>query len=75
MEVFGNVNLFCPTWLSFQLDTAIQNALNVSRLDILKPPSEQISTEKIPFVLTFHPFDYKIRDIVIQNFDILKSDP
>ena len=34
------------------LDTANQKVFNVSRSDILKPPSEQLSAEKIPLVLT-----------------------
>ena len=42
------------------LDTAIQKDFSVSRSDTLKPPSEQSSTEKIPLVLTFHPFNDKV---------------
>ena len=54
-------------------NTAIQKAFNVSRFDTLEPPSEQISTEKVTLILTFHPFNYKIRNIIIRNFGILKS--
>ena len=57
------------------LDTTIQRVFKVSRSDILKPLSEQISTEKIPLALTFHSFNYKVRDIIIQDFDILKNYP
>ena len=55
-------------------DTAIQKAFNVSRSDTLKPPSEQISTEKVPLALTFHPFNYKVIDIINRNFGISKND-
>ena len=39
------------------LDTGIQKAFNVFRSDSLKPPSEQLSTEKVPLLVTFHPFN------------------
>ena len=29
----------------------------------------------IPLVLTFHPFNYKARDVISRNFQILKNDP
>ena len=44
------------------------------RLDTLKLRSEQISTNKVPLVLTFHLFNYKVRDIITRNFGILKND-
>ena len=58
------------------LDTAIQKVFGVqlSRSDTLKPSSEQISTEKVPLVLNFRPFNYKVRDIITRNFGILKND-
>ena len=34
-----------------------------------------ISDDKIPLVLTFHPFNYKVRDVISRNFLILKNDP
>ena len=45
------------------------------RRDTLKPPLAKISDDKIPLVLTFHPFNYKVRDVVSRNFLILKNDP
>ena len=42
-----------PTHL---LDSAIQKAFNNS-------PRDKISDDKIPLVLTFHPFNYKVRDV------------
>ena len=61
-----------PTHL---LDSAIQKAFNNSRRDTLKPPLAKISDDKIPLVLTFHPFNYKVRDVISRNFLILKNDP
>ena len=61
-----------PTHL---LDSAIQKAFNNSRRDTLKPPLVKISDDKIPLVLTFHPFNYKVRDVISRNFLILKNDP
>ena len=29
----------------------------------------------VPLVLTFHPFNFKVREIIFRNFDILKNDP
>ena len=61
-----------PTHL---LDSAIQKAFNNSRRDTLKPPLAKISDDKIPLVLTFHLFNYKVRDVISRNFLILKNDP
>ena len=61
-----------PTHL---LDSAIQKAFNNSRRDSFKPPLAKISDDKIPLVLTFHPFSYKVRDVISRNFLILKNDP
>ncbi len=30
---------------------------------------------QIPLVLTFHPFNFKVRDIIRKNFHIMKNDP
>ena len=55
-----------PTHL---LDSAIN-----SRRDTLKQPLAKISDDEIPLVLTFHPFNYKVRDVISRNFQILKND-
>ena len=60
-----------PTYL---LDSAIYKAFNNSRRDTLKPPLAKISDDKIPLVLTFHPFNYKVREVINRNFLILKND-
>ena len=39
----------------------------------MKPPSEQISTEKAFLVLTFHPFNYKVMNIIIRYVGILND--
>ena len=57
------------------LDSAIQKAFNNSRRNTLKPPLAKISDDKIPLLVTFHPFNYKVRDVISRNFLILKNDP
>ena len=51
------------------------NVFSISHRDALKPSFAKISDYKIPLVLTFHPFNYKVRDIISRNFKILKNDP
>ena len=34
-----------------------------------------IDNKKIPLLLTFHPFYFKVRDLIRKNFHILKNDP
>ena len=34
-----------------------------------------MSDDKIPLVLTLHPFNYKVRDFISRNFQILKNYP
>ena len=61
-----------PTHL---IDSAIKKAFSITRQDTLKPPLAKISDDRIPnLVLTFHPFNYKVRDIISRNFQILKND-
>ena len=57
------------------LDTAVQRASSIPRSDTLKQRLESVSEDKIPLVLTFHPFNYKVRDIIRRNFHILRNDP
>ena len=33
------------------------------------------TTPEPPLVLTFHPFNFKVRDVIRKNFHILKNDP
>ena len=62
-------------YLTHLLDFVIQKSFNNSRRDTLKPRLAKISDDKIPLVLTFHPFNYKVRDVISRNFLILKNDP
>ena len=38
-------------------------------------PTNISNNKKVPLVLTFHPFNFKVRDITFRNFEILKNDP
>ena len=33
------------------------------------------TNNKIPLVLTYHPFNFKVRDVIRKNYHILKNDP
>ncbi len=58
------------------LDTAFSEASQIPRSETLTNPATN-GTEKnqIPLELTFHPFNFKVRDIIKKNFHILKNDP
>ena len=59
-----------PTHL---LDSTIQKAFSISRRDTLKLPLAKISDHKIPLVLTFHLFNYKVRDVSRVDFSPFHS--
>ena len=58
------------------LDTAFSKAPQIPRSEALTNPVTNV-TEKnqIPLVLTLHPFNFKVRDIIKKNFHILTNDP
>jgi hypothetical protein len=37
--------------------------------------SNVTGNNKIPLVLNYHPFNFKVRDVINKNFHILKNDP
>ena len=65
----------------------VQRGYPTSFLDISKasqiPRSETLSNSvtnvtdhnRTPLVFTFHPFNFKVRDVIRNNFHILKNDP
>lgn len=57
------------------LDTAFQKATTVCHSRSLSEPSANISTIKVPLVLSFHPFNFKVSDLIFQNFEIVKNNP
>ncbi len=62
-----------PTSLS---DTAFSKASQIPRSETLTNPVTNVTeNNQIPLVLTFHPFNFKVRDIIRKNFHILKNDP
>ena len=66
------VNRGYPTDL---IDLAHSKASNASRHDLLHPNSLPDPDNKIPLILTYHPFNLKVKDIVNRNFHILRNDP
>ena len=66
--------------LAFRLsDPFIRYILRFKKVSVfhphtLKPPLAKISDDKIPSVLTFNLFNYRVSDIIRRNFQILKND-
>ena len=58
------------------LDTAFSKASQIHRSDTLTDPVSNVTgNNKIPLVLNYHPFNFKVRDVINKNFHILKNDP
>ncbi len=58
------------------LDTAFLKASQIPRSETLTNPVTNVTeNNQIPLVLIFHPFNFKVRDIIRMNFHILKNDP
>jgi hypothetical protein len=58
------------------LDTAFSKASQIPRSDTLTGPVSNVTgNNKIPLVLNYHPFNFKVRDVMNKNFHILKNDP
>ena len=73
-QIFTNENLLVKhCYRTHLLFIAIEIAISVSRTDTFKSPEQQNSTNKIPLVGTFPPFNYEFRDNIIPNCNILYS--
>ena len=58
------------------LDTAFLKASQIPGSETLTNPVTNVTeNNQIPLVLTFHPFNLKVRDIIRKNFHFLKNDP
>ncbi len=58
------------------LAIAFSKASQIPRSETLTNPVTNVTeNDQIPLVLTFHPFNFKVRDIIRKNFHILKNDP
>ena len=58
------------------LDTAFSKASQIPRSETLTNPVTNVTeNNQIPLLLAFHPFTFKVRDIIRKNFHILKNDP
>ena len=58
------------------LETAFSKASQIPRSDTLTDPVSNVTgNNKIPLVLNYHPFNFKVRDVINKNFHILKNDP
>ena len=58
------------------LDTVFSKASQIPRSETLTNPVPNVTeNNQIPLVLTFHPFNFKVRDIIRKNFHILKNEP
>ena len=62
-----------PTYL---LDTAFSKASQIPQSETLTDHVSNVTgNNKIPLVLTYHPFSFKVRDVIWKNFHLLKNDP
>ena len=58
------------------LDTAFSKASLIPRSETLSNSVTNVTDHnRTPLVLTFHPFNFKVRDVIRKNFQILKNDP
>ena len=58
------------------LDTAFSKASQIPRSETLSNSVTNVTDHnRTPLVLTFHPFNFKVRDVIRKNFHILKNDP
>ena len=81
-EDFQSKSLEMKTFLvergypSSLVDTALSKATNIPRFDTLRDPvSSTPRLNQTPLVLTHHPFNFSIRDVILKNFHILQNDP
>ena len=64
-------DIFGRGYPTSHLDTAFLNASQIPRSETLTTPVPDVTdNNKIPPVLTFHPFNFKIRDLIRKNFHI-----
>jgi hypothetical protein len=58
------------------LDTAFSKASQIPRSGTLTDHVCNVTGNNIiPLVLNYHPFNFKVRDVINKNFHILKNDP
>ena len=58
------------------LDTAFSKASQIPRSETRSNSVTNVTDHnKTLLVLTFHPFNFKVRDVIRNNFHILKNDP
>ena len=58
------------------LDIAFSKASSILCSDTLTNSVHNgTDNNKIPLVLTYHPFNFEVRDVIRKNFHILKNDP
>ena len=61
---------------SLLVDTALSKATNIPRLDTLRDPvSGTPRLNQTLLVLTHHPFNFSVRDVILKNFHIPKHLP
>jgi hypothetical protein len=73
----GYETLFCPTWLVLAfLDTAFSKVSQIPLSGTHTDPVSNITgNNKIPLVLSYHPFNMNVRTVIRRNFHILEKRP
>ena len=71
------MRVFCPSGYPISLlDTAFSKASQILRSETLSKSVTYVTDHnRTPLVITFHPFNFKVRDVIRKNFHILKNDP
>jgi hypothetical protein len=58
------------------VDTAFSNASQIPQAETLTDPVSNVTgNNKIPLVLSYHLFNFKVRDVIRKNFHILRKRP
>ena len=56
------------------ISSAMNRVSDLSREEALQPSVKQNSIERIPLTLTYHPLNKQVKNIIYDNFRILKQD-
>ena len=63
-------------YLTSLLDTAFSKASQIPRSETLSNSLNNVTdNNRTHLVLTFHPFNFKVRDVIRKNFHFLNNDP
>ena len=73
----GNVPVFQKTWLPLLRGAVTTGKHRAQEIDRETTPqtSQNEETNRIPFILTYHPRNLAVKNVILENFKILRNDP